>query len=61
MTLKLYANSKNIIKFLNEENSISVSPKLDYQFNTEIIIDTNDYQITNSGSLFTVQKKKSVV
>ena len=66
MTLELYANNRELVEFLKgSEPTLLVSPKSDTEnYNTQIEINSDDYEISNysnSGSLISIRRKKSVV
>ena len=65
MVLKLYVNHEALVRFLQGGNSIAAKITYKWSYDTEIFIDTNEYDIDHltgaSEELLTIQKKRTVI
>jgi hypothetical protein len=66
MVLKLYINRESLVKFLQGENAVMTKTTADANYDTEILISTNEYDVSSTIGLestgcLTIQRKRRVI
>ena len=64
MVLKLYINHEALVKFLQGESSVLTKPTQDETFDTEILVSTQEYEVSatlGAGDTLTIQRKRRVM